>query len=181
MEYGELITQVRTRMGNATAREAAHAVVATLYALAPRLRRVDAETVAERLPPNLAALLTSDRADGELGLESFYAEVARLEGRDIGFAMEHAQAVCQSLMHLLDAQARTQLSINVWPELVRPSLFDCGATFGRRLGSRENTLAGGRPGGEHPLSEATRTDTAHRESVVRADNPHAARKISSSR
>jgi hypothetical protein len=40
------------------------------------------------------------------------------------------------------------------------------------------TLAEGRPGSHHPLSEA-RPERAHSHSVVRADNPHGDTKLSS--
>jgi hypothetical protein len=40
------------------------------------------------------------------------------------------------------------------------------------------TLATGRPGSRHPLSEA-RADRAHAHSVVREENPHGATKLSS--
>lgn len=42
------------------------------------------------------------------------------------------------------------------------------------------TLATGRPGSEHPVSEA-RPERAHRESVARSDDPHADTKLSTSR
>lgn len=42
------------------------------------------------------------------------------------------------------------------------------------------TLATGRPGSEHPVSEA-RPERAHRESLVRSDEPHADTKLSTSR
>ncbi|MBX3231426.1 MAG: hypothetical protein KIT84_10810 [Labilithrix sp.] len=45
---------------------------------------------------------------------------------------------------------------------------------------RGHTLATGRPGSRHPISEA-RHAGAHAESVVRSDNPHGDMKLSSAR
>jgi hypothetical protein len=45
---------------------------------------------------------------------------------------------------------------------------------------RGTTLATGRPGSRHPVSEA-HEDRAHTESIARSDDPHGDTKLSSSR
>jgi hypothetical protein len=57
------------------------------------------------------------------------------------------------------------------PDQVRPS---------ERPDNRwDNTLASGRPGSRHPISDA-RPNRAHAHSVARSDNPHGDTKLSSS-
>lgn len=118
MQKGELVEEVRSRIGRADARAAERAIVATLAALGTRLMCVDAERVAQSLPRQFATALCGGRRDDGIDLRGFYRLVARREGVAEGDAVDHAHAVCASLMKLLDEQARAQFRIHLWPELL---------------------------------------------------------------
>lgn len=175
--FKELVETVRTRMGGATKDEAVAAIHATLAALGEHMGSIDALAVAAALPPPFDATLRNHIVDMKHDLRSFYARVAAREGVELGFAMEHAQAVCRALM-LVGDDVDEHLSVDVWPELLRPGLADARASAPPSSG-RGRTLADGRPGSAHPLSEAPPPDRAQSESVVRSPNPHGDRKISS--
>ncbi len=149
MDQAQLLEDIQTRMGGASEAQAERAVVATLSGLAEVVRTVDLEPLAQALPRCYAQVLyqrhrdasetlrSGDRRvssaavgnpqcgpDRQVDLATFFARVASREGVPIGYAMEHAQAVCRALWGLIDEQARAQLSIALWPELLRPSLQD---------------------------------------------------------
>ena len=149
MDESELIEIVKTRIGAAADAEAERAIEAVLTTLGERMQAIDVQTVAAELPQRFAPALQLRSHDPGMGLEEFYARVSRRAGLSHGFAREHVQAVCRALWALLGPRARP--CIGVWPELVRPSLADrlppVVSTHGR-------TLATGRPGSGHPLSEA---------------------------
>jgi uncharacterized protein (DUF2267 family) len=149
MDESELIEIVKTRIGAATDADAERAIEAVLTTLGERMPAVDVQVVAAELPPRFARAMQLRSHDPGMSLEEFYARVSRRAGLSHGFAREHVQAVCRALYALLDPRA--QPCIDVWPELVRPSLADrwppVVPTHGR-------TLATGRPGSRHPLSEA---------------------------
>ncbi len=176
MDHEQLIEEVRSRMGGGDDQTVARAIDATLEALSLRLICADAERVARALPLRFAAVLRGGMRDPAMDLAAFYQRVAEREGVQPGAAMEHAQAVCAALMQLLDHQARAQLRIHLWPELLVGSVGD---RYAERHRPRGRTLATGRPGPRHPISESPPPDRAHRESVVRSDNPHGERKLSS--
>ena len=89
---------------------------------------------------------------------------------------EHALAVCHAIHDMLSPEERRRLTSPAWEAVVRPSVAD---RHPARLPSRHGrTLADGRPGSTPPVSEAA-PDPTQRESVVRADNPHGDRKLSS--
>ncbi len=179
MQFDELIAEVRGRMGGATREDAVKAIHATLAILAEHMNRGDVEAVAARLPEPFGATMRVNALDMNHDLRSFYARVAAQEHVPLGYAVEHAQAVCRALMLLLDEQARAHLSIHVWPELLRPSVGDRLAPAMRPRWARH--LADGRPGSQHPVNAASPPDRAHHDSVVLADNPHGDRKLSSGR
>jgi uncharacterized protein (DUF2267 family) len=176
MNEQQLLDEVMVRMGAATHAQARRAIVATLMTLGERLGSEDKLAVAAELPRELADHLLSFVVDPALDLPEFYARVARREGVGKGFAFEHAQAVTRGLSALLSKQARSQLCIDVWPELVRPSLDGSGVrpTVGPpaiaepALALGRPTLATGRPGSRRPLSEGRPLRRTHRSSVVRS-------------
>jgi uncharacterized protein (DUF2267 family) len=126
MNEQQLVDEVMQRMGAATRAQARRAIVATLMTLGERMGAADKAAVAAELPRAFAEQLLSFGPDWSLDLPEFYARVARREGVDKGVAYEHAQAVCRGLSALLSKQARAQLCIEVWPELVRPALAMVG-------------------------------------------------------
>jgi uncharacterized protein (DUF2267 family) len=121
MQEDELIERVRARLGDASAWQAAQAIEATLATLGERMRTVDACAVASELPPRFAAALTRRPCARLAALSDVYQGVARREHVPLPSAMLHAQAVCRALCELLGEQMRAQLSIRVWPQLLRPS------------------------------------------------------------
>lgn len=175
--FKELVETVRVRMGGATQDEAVAATHATLAALGEHMGSIDALAVAAALPPPFDATLRNNIVDIRHDLDSFYARVAAREGVALGFAMEHAQAVCRALVLVLGEDVHEHLSVDVWPELLRPGVAD--RTPPPPSSGRGSTLADGRPGSAHPLSEAPPPDGAQTESVVRSANPHGDHKLSS--
>jgi hypothetical protein len=109
---------------------------------------------------------------------------ARVAGREHvrpGFAVEHTGVVCQALAEALSEAVLHRLHEDLPAPL--------GALFTPREPVRRfeyvhldsahhSTLAEGRPGGRHPVSEA-RPERAHTHSVARSDNPHGDTKLSS--
>lgn len=123
-------------------------------------------TRAERVVDTVLGALASCADAREL-----YERVARDASVDIGAARELTQIVCGAMT--IDASRLPP---------------DVAALFERRdIGSGEppphkalhgHTLATGKPGSAHPLSEA-KAERAQSHSVVREDNPHGDTKLSS--
>jgi uncharacterized protein (DUF2267 family) len=197
MQETRLVEDVMQRMGTHREAEARTALHATLSTLGEHLPAADAEAIAAELPADFAALLRGAIPDTFLGLDAFQARVARRSGVSSSFAREHAQAVCAALDDLLAPATRARLRGGVWPELLRPSLRD---RFGPTMPATGRSLAEGRPGSRHPLSEAhpirkntlaesrpgslrplseVRADRTQSGSVASGENPHGDRKLSS--
>jgi uncharacterized protein (DUF2267 family) len=170
-----LICDVAERIGGASEKQAQAALVAVLEALGAKLPCDDANVVAGALPEQLRAHLAQP-SQPDMSLEEMIALVREREHVPQGFALEHAQAVCAAIAAALDEQGRAQLRIHVWPELTRPSLRDLPIRVPQRVGHK---LSDGRMGSEHPIAEASGFDHVQSHSVVREDNPHGARKLSS--
>ncbi len=124
MNQLELLEDIKIRMGGASDEQADRALVATLSGLGEVVRAVDLEPLAAALPRRYAAVLREHRRDPSVDLATFFRRVATREQVGLGYATEHAQAVCRALWRHIDEQARAQLSIALWPELLRPSLQD---------------------------------------------------------
>jgi uncharacterized protein (DUF2267 family) len=172
-----LIEEVRRRMGGGTDDDARRAVCATLVALAETMERDDLAAVASALPPSLRAVVEESAMDATYDLPAFCARVASIEGVQYGHAFEHAQAVVRAISLHLDEQRRRQLNSHLWPELTRTSVADRPERH--VVPPRGRTLAGARPGSQHPISEATPTEHVQEHSVVHENNPHGSRKLSS--
>jgi uncharacterized protein (DUF2267 family) len=173
----QLIDRVKARMGNASDGEAARALEATLMTLGERMPPKDADMFSGELAPRWVEVIRRYTYDpGLAAIDEFYKRVARREGQPLSAAREHAQAVCRALLDILGARESQMLRASVWPDLLYPSLED---RFAPHMPGHGPALATGRPGSRHPLSEARPPDRAHRESVVHAENPHGARKLSS--
>jgi uncharacterized protein (DUF2267 family) len=169
---------------------------ATLQALRGGLTDDEADWLAIDLGPELASPLVATVQPVELSLDAFYRSVARVAGQRRSVAQEQAQVVCRALTELLSPSSITRLHRSVpklaplfaapeaaWPPSAAHSL--------RSEPGPDHTLAGGRPGGDRPLSEARRsTDAedpsasarrAQSHSVAASDDPHADTKLSSAR
>jgi uncharacterized protein (DUF2267 family) len=159
-------------------------ITATLAALSERLLSIDAQAIAARLPKAWTPLLARGHGQ-EFTVDGFYTRVANAAGLGRVEALEQTQVVCQVLTEALDDTGRQHLVLHLddeWRRLFVPR----NATppeFGLRGANRRhvapgagNTLASGRPGGHHPLSEGS---PAQPGSVVASADPHADTKLSS--
>lgn len=185
MLYSEFICQITDGLHGL--KDAEHALASTLETLGFLLP--------ERLVRALSAALPSECSDPlALGLSA-----SRLQLRTHGSAgvqpdalprpaMERIQMVCAALAPVLPPELVADL-IRELPERFKVA-FECEATQPMPTRVRRGTLASGRPGAAHPLSEATPGSTqplhtahpgrAHQNSVLAA-NPHADTKLSSAR
>jgi uncharacterized protein (DUF2267 family) len=190
MECQRWVEEVQRRTGLATPELAKWAIEATLGVLRQRLLDDEAAALAGALPEPFAGLVRGGAYDEDFGVEELYRRVHRREGVHIGFAAEHAQAVFQVLAEEIDGEILARLRRHLPADYAallepRPPHSTAGEpppTERRAHGTppgEGSTLADGRLGSRHPLSEA-RPQDAHQESVARSDNPHGETKISSS-
>jgi uncharacterized protein (DUF2267 family) len=182
MTHDELLEEVAAHAGLSSPIEAERALAAVLGMLAGRLSHAEAEALAEALPAALGAPLRAGRYHGELDRDEWIAHVARREGTTRGFAVEHTLSVCQVLAEALPPEVLERVRRALpgpLAALFTPSPVGRAPVVERPAHSG-HTLAEGRPGSLHPLSEAAR-ESAHSQSVVRAVNPHADTKLSTSR
>lgn len=186
MKYEQFVEEVAARSGLGSRSEAEHAVEATLRVLAAHLPEPHAAAVAKQLPVELARVLRSRSYCGDVELFEFCAEVRDAEGVSLGFAIEHALVVCQVLTQAVDHEARKHLSVHT-PRSMLP-LFTVRAMpaaapphFAEHivLPGWGHTLGSGRPGSQHPLSDAVGAGQRH--SIALSDDPHAEVRLSSTR
>jgi uncharacterized protein (DUF2267 family) len=188
MERTDLLEMVQRLGGFGRTEDAEAALTATLTALGAALSPNERRLLSAELPEALAGVLDGPERSPNMDLEAFYALVQRRENTRPGRAREHAQVVCRALSGLFPTEVLVHLRRDV-PRLA--PLFEPEEAVSppehpevlhrepHPVTERE-TLATGRPGSRHPLSDA-RPETAHSESVVRSDEPHARTKLSSSR
>ncbi|AUX36966.1 MULTISPECIES: DUF2267 domain-containing protein [Sorangium] len=187
MDYERFVEEVQRRAGFEGRDEAERAIAATARTLGERLLEREAAAVAGGLPGPVAVAVRGAAYQGDFDRDELYDRVARREGAPRGFGMEHAQAVCQVVGEALPEAERLRLQRHLadWADLFTPRA--AGAPPPRPVHApappevgHGSTLATGRPGSRHPLSEA-HPATAHAGSVARSDEPHAETKLSSSR
>jgi uncharacterized protein (DUF2267 family) len=183
MTHEELVDEVMGHAGLGSPAEAERAIRAVFEVLAERVSRSEAEALADELPATLAEPLRHGHYERDFDLDELYARVAFREAVSPGFAMEHTLSTCQVVAQVVSARVLERLQ-RALPGAIA-SLFELRATASgplprQRVAAHRNTLAEGRPGSQRPLSDA-RTDGAHSQSVVCADNPHGDTKLSSSR
>jgi uncharacterized protein (DUF2267 family) len=180
--YETFLDEVCARSGLASREAAERAVRATLDLVGERLSAADARGLAEQLPGPLSRLLAAPRRHAAFDVLELYEHVKETEPVRLGIAVEHARVVCEVLAEALDAEGLALLRARLpaeWASLFRPRTNE-GASAeppGPPAGSG-HTLASGRPGSRHPLSEAG-PPAAQSESVVQTENPHADEKLSS--
>jgi uncharacterized protein (DUF2267 family) len=176
------IERVRELTGledDASAQRAASAVTSVLF---EQLSPHDRAWLATQLPLHLTE--TPGPMRPAEGARDFYERIARREGAELGFAVEHAQAICRALDEQLGDEAQLRMTKLLPVELVE--LFEAraeehaarSAAHGQAHAARR-TLSEGRPTSRRPLSEAAPAG-APADSVARAGNPHADTKVSSS-
>ncbi|MFB6262802.1 MAG: DUF2267 domain-containing protein [Bradymonadaceae bacterium] len=155
---------------------------ATLEVFGELLSAPDRRVLADALPESFGEYVGRGEPDQSYDLDEFYRRVDVEHDQSLGFQVEHAQAVLAAIAELLDRETRQRVRSRL-PEAFRPLLdpreipeFDGSVHHDSR--SEERKLSSARPGSRHPISEAE--SDAHSESVVRSDNPHDDRKLSSS-
>jgi uncharacterized protein (DUF2267 family) len=179
-----LIESVRNLALFSSDDDAEKAVLATLAVFSQLLPGMAAQLLAERLP---AAWSDAFRGHAErIDLDTpdaLYARVAASEGVFPGVGIEHVKTVCRVLGERLDAEMLAHLRHDLapplwelfdWPPVTHhPVVDEVGSSRDR------HTLALGRPGPHHPLSEAKPGERVQSGSVAASDNPHGESKLSS--
>jgi len=181
LPYDRFLDHVVHRGGFRSPADAEGAVRAVLTVLGEALSPGACGWVADEVPPALADLLRVRTHVRGLTDADVYHRVAEREHAQLGFAREHTGVVLEALAAVLSPYARERLAGGLpsgMAVLLEPPAVVPAPTPVVRA-REQTTLASGRPGSRHPLSEA-RPDRAHRESVARADNPHDDTKLSSS-
>jgi uncharacterized protein (DUF2267 family) len=174
-----LVDEVQSRAGLPDRRAASRTLAGVLEVLGEVLAASEAETVAEALPHRCGSILRGSRPRGARGVNELYEHVAQETGTPFGLARESARVACQVIARALDGERGAFLRERLpaeWSSLFaapEQSPIAEGAVSGRG-----RTLATGRPGSTHPLSEA-HPPSGQAESVVMSDNPHADEKVSS--
>jgi uncharacterized protein (DUF2267 family) len=178
MEASDLFATVEAHAG-IDRHAAERAVRATLASVAEALSSDEADALSRELSPDLRPLVQRHALGLPLDRSAFFAEVAARESVEVGFAVEHAECVCSALAERMSPDLRERLQRHL-PLLA--SLFELRDETPADIPPlvHGSTLASGRPGSRHPLSEA-RPERAQSQSVARSDNPHADTKLSSSR
>jgi uncharacterized protein (DUF2267 family) len=181
MTQDELLEEVAGHAGLHSVAEAERALSAVLGVLGARLSHSESLALADELPPGVGEPLRAARFERAFDLEELYARVARAEQVTTGFAVEHTLSVCQAVAEVVSGAALERIRRALPPpmaalftprEVAEPPVVE-------HVAPPAPTLAQGRPGSRHPLSEAN-AERAHSESIVRSDNPHADTKLSSS-
>lgn len=180
MTRDELLSHVAERAGLPGPQEAERTVRVVLGVISEQLSGPTVQALAEDLPPPLSSSLHAGGPHPSLDLAELHSRVASQEQVRLGFAVEHTAVVCQVLAEELSSGTLQRLH-DTLPEPIG-ALFtprEPGAPFEHvHLDPVRRTLAEGRPGSQHPLSEA-RLDRAQSHSVAREANPHGDTKLSS--
>jgi uncharacterized protein (DUF2267 family) len=177
-----LLEDVRTRAGLADGEAAFRTVTATLSMLGECLPAAQAAALAEALPPESGEVVRATPRHQAIALQELFEHVSQRARVPYGAAMEHAEAVLAVIAGQVSPELRLMLQRQLPPAWAR--LFEPRAIEGRapepwphHRAGRGETLADGRPGSRHPLSEAG-PPAAQGESVA-APNPHGDTKLSS--
>lgn len=149
-----LIERVQYWSGITHKRDAERAILATLKALRQALFDDEANALAQELPEPFAPSMRGGGAGAVVNTEQLYRCAARSEGVPVRIAVEHVQVVCQALASLLPAPAVTRLSRALPTFAMLFEVPDRASHPMAVLSPAAGTLAEGRPGSEHPLSEA---------------------------
>lgn len=179
-EEARLTKLVRER-GLADDRSAHRAIMATLQALGSRVPAPEREALARALPLKLARAVSAERFRGAGTARDLYAAVERAERVKPGYAHEHVQIVLRALGELLPDELDDRVE-----EAIAPSIAELLRGFAQTDGepppyaevhsARHHTLATGKPGSAHPLSESP--PPGPQSESVAAENPHADTKLS---
>jgi uncharacterized protein (DUF2267 family) len=175
-----MIDELRWRGGLADSTAAARTMAAVLEVLGQALSPSEAETVAGALPPPLATALLARRVRRQPSVIELYEHVADRAAASFSQGREQAQVACQLIVDALDEDRGRFLRERLtpeWRQLFEPIDRGTDVELPGPAGAGR-TLATGRPGSTHPLSEA-RPFAGAEDSVVQSENPHAGEKLSS--
>jgi uncharacterized protein (DUF2267 family) len=178
MDWAKLVSRVEALAGIGR-EDAERALRATTSSLVEALSSDEADALFRELPEELCPLVRGHALAVPLDRAAFFENAAIRESVEIGFGIEHAECACRALAERMSPDLRERLQRHL-PRLA--SLFETyEAPFEPVVGAvHGSTLATGRPGSLHPLSEA-RPERAQSHSVVRSEDPHADTKVSSAR
>jgi len=160
----QFIEEVARRAGFSGPEEARKAIQAVLATLGERLVPDERRAVALALPGPLAAPLLGAQTSAEFDADELYRRVADREGTPIGFAVEHAQAVLETLGAALPLATRVRLERHLGPALATlfvpradppPPPLHVHVPPPDEPGEG-TTLSSGRLGSYSPISEAKR-------------------------
>jgi uncharacterized protein (DUF2267 family) len=159
MNYDNLIEQVMQTAGLSSLQQAERALRATVSALASCLSAQTRTAWARLLPSDLHLDLMDAPYQAAQTARQVYARVPAGEGVPQPYAMEHAQSVIRELAQLLDDDMRTSLARELPDELavlLRPQQRGTRPLHAQAQPRQPagSTLATGRPGAVHPLSES---------------------------
>jgi uncharacterized protein (DUF2267 family) len=187
MDRAELIRAVRAAAEFEDDFAAEAAIAATLGVLGERMFEIDARVIAAQLPGAWSPLLDRTGAEEVFDLDELYRRVAAREKVPLGRALEHAQVVCAAVGERLDESGLAHLRLRLPAPFVdlferRPPTAEAhrGAPAAPAARAGGPTLASGRPGARHPISEG-RSTRAHSGSVAANSDPHADTRLSSTR
>jgi uncharacterized protein (DUF2267 family) len=177
-----LLEQIIRHGGAANVGAAAAALKATLATLGDRLPDNERNLLAGALPQRVAKVLHAHRYGGPFDIVELYDRVARREGVPLGAAREHVQVVCRVLGEVLPEHVVSAVQAvipSAFAELfTSPPAGHPPPHHARIQAPALSTLASGKPGSLHPLSES-RPPGAQSHSVVHEGNPHQDTKLSS--
>jgi hypothetical protein len=187
MNYAEIVRHVES-LGGLRRAEAKQALAATVAVLSMSFAGVGIDLLCRELPPRVDCRRLRVPLAPSPALDDIYRAIGVREHVPQGQAVEHAQVVCRALARLLPEETLVHVRKDLPVEVA--ALFDPGddrhdaplyEAVARPVGKvvRE-TLATGRPGARHPLSES-RPETAQRDSIARSDSPHASTKLATAR
>jgi uncharacterized protein (DUF2267 family) len=155
MDEDTLVSRIQGLAGFAGRAEAMRALRATVMALGESLEDDERAALGRHLPASLHAALDRCAYVGDLEIDDLFARVAHHEHVARGFAVEHAEVVCRALAERLPSDALARLRREVRPSVV--ALFDVSReppSVPRTTSTSGTTLASGREGSRHPVSEA---------------------------
>jgi uncharacterized protein (DUF2267 family) len=182
--HAEIVDRVMLRSGLAERALVERALDATAEMLGEQLRGADVALIAAQLPSRLGGALQARAHRPGAPLEELYEHLSVVARVPFGEAMELAGAACEALGGALDAETRVLLCRRLpetWAALASERAPAAVPEHPRGTSPGQgHTLATGRPGSLHPLSEAHPRE-AQAESIARAENPHGERKLSSGR
>jgi hypothetical protein len=182
----DLPAELAQQAGMVTAQTLARVIDVTLGLLAGQLPSHDVDDLNRGLrtllPGHQALVEAPERRLTEA--TELYTELSVRSGLAYSHAAELAEVVCNYLGDHLSLELRLRLERHLPPTLAALMTSQRAPAIepGERelIGGVSTTLAEGRPGSRHPLSEG-RPERAQTHSVVRSDNPHGDTKLSSAK